>query len=304
MAARFPEPRRWSELELEVARIDAISDFVRRRAAEGSTAYRSAFSKAKAEVERLMHATSNLTSLDSGAAFLADPTLINVARYLDGPPVSADDLAVVAEVSRNPTRIDGSGATAIARVVRAGLDAERFPWLNATPMRQPTGDELDIAVRWTAGLWAVQLTATKLRGESASRQENAVKALLTAVGFGEVKRRRIDTPADLAPGTFCPEALVAGAKCDVPVALRNGRLLLIECKVSSSAVNSVKRLNRETGGKAELWRAAFGAQASTAAVLAGVFRLGNLTQAQNDQRIYLYWERDLTPLADFVGTAF
>lgn len=80
MAARFPEPRRWTELELEVARIDAVSDFVRRRAAEGSTAYRAAFVTAKAEVERLMDATSNLTTLDSGVAFLADPTLVNAAR--------------------------------------------------------------------------------------------------------------------------------------------------------------------------------------------------------------------------------
>jgi len=160
-----------------------------------------------------------------------------------------------------------------------------------------------VAIRWTAGLWAVQRTATQRRGEAASRQEAAVKALLAAEGFTEVPRRSIDSVGDLAPGQYCPEALVAGAKCDVPVALRNGRLLLLECKVSSSAVNSVKRLNRECGDKASRWRGAFGAQAYTGAVLAGVFRCGNIVQAQDIQGIYVYWERDLTPLAEFVRRA-
>ena len=97
----------------------------------------------------------------------------------------------------------------------------------------------------TAALWAVQRTATARRGESATRQEEAVKALLRAKGFTEVPRRDINAIGDLGRGEFCPEAKVAGAKCDVPVGLRNNRYLLIECKVSSSAVNSVlMRLQR------------------------------------------------------------
>ncbi|MGH2771058.1 MAG: XamI family restriction endonuclease [Actinomycetota bacterium] len=56
--------------------------------------------------------------------------------------------------------------------------------------------------------------------------------------------------------------------------------MALECKVSNSALNSVKRLIRETGGKARSWRNAFGLQIVTGAVLAGVYKLGNLLDAQ------------------------
>ena len=46
-----------------------------------------------------------------------------------------------------------------------------------------------------------------------------------------------------------PRNTVYGAKRDVPVRLRDGRLLAIECKVSNGAKNSWKRLNREIAGR-------------------------------------------------------
>ena len=42
---------------------------------------------------------------------------------------------------------------------------------------------------------------------------------------------------------------------------------------------------------------------SASTVLAGVFRLVNLTQAQNEQGIGLFWERDLSSLATFLRAA-
>ncbi len=85
--------------------------------------------------------------------------------------------------------------------------------------------------------------------------------------------------------------------------LRDSRLLLIECKVSNSSLNSIKRLLRETCGKATQWRSGFGERAITAAVLSGVFKLRHLQQAQNDYGVAIFWERDLGPLASFVNTA-
>lgn len=93
---------------------------------------------------------------------------------------------------------------------------------------------------------------------------------------------------------------MVGAKCDVPVMLYDGRLLLIECKVSNSGLNSIKRLIRETCGKANRWRNELGARAITAAVLSGVFKLVHLRQAQNDYGVTIFWERDLQPLAAFL----
>jgi hypothetical protein len=96
-------------------------------------------------------------------------------------------------------------------------------------------------------------------------------------------------------------ATFAGAKCDVPVRLHDGRLLAIECKISNGPKNSWKRLNREVGGKAERWRGHFGGQVVTAAVLAGMYDLSCLLAAQADG-VHVFWEQDLEPLKDFVAS--
>jgi hypothetical protein len=120
-----------------------------------------------------------------------------------------------------------------------------------------------------------------------------------------VPRQPVALASDLQPGTFSREADVAGTKCDIPICLRDRRLLLVECKVSNSALNSVKRLNREVGGKAGRWHQAFGAQAITGAVLAGVFKLRNLQDAQSaaNAGVVIFWEHDLQSLGDFIAGA-
>ena len=108
---------------------------------------------------------------------------------------------------------------------------------------------------------------------------------------------------ELPRGSYGRETNVAGSKCDISVRLRDGRLLAIECKVSNSAINSVKRLIRETGGKSRHWRAQFGVQVVTAAVLAGVYKLGNLLDAQDNYGVAIFWEHNLQPLAEFISAA-
>ena len=118
-------------------------------------------------------------------------------------------------------------------------------------------------------------------------------------GYTQVKRRQIDSFADLLVGLFYLESFVFGQKSDVPVGLRNGRYLLIECKVSGSEVNSYKRLNHETVNKRDTWEKGFAAQAYTGAVLGGVFRPANVLAAQ-DRGVYIFWEHDLSPLVAFL----
>jgi hypothetical protein len=68
------------------------------------------------------------------------------------------------------------------------------------------------------------------------------------------------------------ETPVAGAKADVAAGLPGGRLMIIECKVSNSSVNSHKRIVHDTGGKATIWhREIERANTVVAAVLTGVF---------------------------------
>lgn len=199
-------------------------------------------------------------------------------------------------------RLDLDLARKAARVIEAAIDPERFPWLFESRRRTPTATERRTAIRWTAGLQAVQEIQTGRRGESAARQERAVERTLIDLGFTRVAPRPIDVTSGLAPGEFGREAQVVGIKCDIPIGLRDGRFLFVECKVSNSATNSVKRLNRETGGKAREWGRRFGDRAITAAVLAGVFKLKNLKDAQ-DGGVVIFWERDLATLAEFVQAA-
>jgi len=105
---------------------------------------------------------------------------------------------------------------------------------------------------------------------------------------------------DVARGHFTREIILAGSKCDVAVRLHDGRLLALEAKVSNSELNSIKRLIRETGGKARVWDRAFGEQVVTGAVLSGVFKLRHLIDAQDKHGLAIFWEHDLSPLSEFV----
>lgn len=305
MSTRYLPPPRWTDAQLETGRQDATADFVRERLAEGAERYQPALARCMEAVRELFEATSYLRDLPTGSALTSHPTLISPSRYLGGPPISEGDLDVLAGYSvAKRRRLDAGLAKVAASVIEAALDRARFPWLFADPVRNPTPEELETAVKWTAGLWAAQEVQTQRRGQSAARQEAAVAGVLDETGFLRVQVDEIDyTARNLSPGQYSREAKVVGAKCDIPVMLRDSRLLLIECKVSNSGVNSIKRLIRETCGKAAHWRAQFGERAITAAVLSGVFKLRHLQEAQNVHGVAIFWERELRPLVSFIQAA-
>lgn len=300
----YAAPPAWNDAVLELGRRQAIANFIAARNAEGGAQYRSAFAANVAMVAELFATTGDLLHFSAGTALAAHPRLIRAARYLGAPPVSADDLDTLAEARiATRKRLDADLGEKAAKVIAATLDRERFPWLFATPRRAPTDTERATALRWTAGLMTVQEVQTGRRGESSARQEETVERVLLDQGFAKVAPRPIEVSGGLEPGQFCRETHVAGTKCDIPIGLRDGRFLFVECKVSNSATNSVKRLNRECGGKAAHWRSVFGDRAVSAAVLAGVFKLKNLQDAQAVSRLTLLWEHDLDPLADFLQAA-
>ena len=74
----------------------------------------------------------------------------------------------------------------------------------------------------------------------------------------------------------------------------------IECKVSNSSTNSVKRLNNDAAVKAVSWKSDFGTvQVVPAAVLSGVYKLHNLKDAQ-DRGLTLFWSHDIAELIDWI----
>ena len=119
--------------------------------------------------------------------------------------------------------------------------------------------------------------------------------------FKEVKRRHVNTMGDAPkPGEFCPESKLGTRKADFIVGLFDGRLLPIECKVSNSGINSIKRLNNDAAAKAEDWQKQFGTnQVVPMAILAGVFELQHLENAQ-ERGLTLIWALRLKDLTDFI----
>lgn len=300
----FIDPPLWTNEQLEEGRQYGIALFIAERSATLGPRYQETLARNIAFVTDLFAASDNLRDLATGQALAAQPALVDAARYLAGPPISQDVFDVLAGTSiAKRKRLDTDQARQAALLLETVLDQRRFPWLFETPPRQPTATEREVAIAWTAGLKTSQEVATELRTQSSTRQEQAVAAILERAGFARREGKNITFVDDLERGSYRRETLVAGTKCDIPARLHDGRLLLIECKVSNTGTNSVKRLNRECGGKAAKWRAAFGQSAVCAAVIAGVFRLVNLQDAQASDRLTLFWEHDLTPLERFLAQA-
>lgn len=294
-----PVPEYTAE-ELDAQRAQAVRRFIEERLAESGTGYRAEYEKILPTVKELFKATDNLANLDP-ETLVADKKLLDSLRFLAAPPISEDDLNTLAQLPLAKRRkISVELAQAAVQVLGGMIDTIRCPWI--AEQRQSDEHEISAAIRWTAGLMAVERVRTKRRTESAARQQEAVRQLLLGHGWTEVHVGRIRTLDDLPRGSFSGEAMLGGNKCDVPIRLQDGRLLAVECKASNSATNSVKRLIRETAGKAAQWKNEFGNQVITAAVLSGVFKLANLIDAQ-ERGVAIFWEHDLGQLWRFVENA-
>ena len=301
-------PPVWDVETLSTDRLTAIADFVAQRNAEGGSQYRAAVAKSVTDVEALFSFTDDLRTFGTGVALASHPSLSGIARYLCGPPVSGDDLDTIAGAKlAGRSRLSIEDAQRIEGVILVAIDRDRFPWVGRTA-REPSAIEREVGVRWTAGLKAAQEVATGRRGISSKRQQEAVRKMLRGIGnptFNGVRRRNINSIRDLAPGEYVEsECSVRGSNCDVAIAAHDGRLVLVEAKVSNSGVNSYKRLIHECGQKATHWRQEFGNEAITVAVLSGVFELKNLTTAQlRGAPIVLFWEHHLDAFGDFLRAA-
>ncbi len=299
------QPPQWSEEDLDKASREATEIFRKERLEEPLEDYLEAFDDCLGNVEDLFETTIDLTELDESAIqFLTDQKLLGVFRYLSGPPISDDDLKTVAEVpSLNPAQLrnDPEAVQRIISVIRMGMDRRRFPWVREE--REPTETEKKAAILASAALMATQRVGTERRSKGKKAQEGMVSGVLTGAGLIEVANRKVLTLTDAPePGQFCGESYLGDRKADFLVRLWDHRIMAIECKVSNSATNSVKRLNNDAAAKAEAWIKDFGTrQVVPAAVLSGVYKLHNLEDAQN-RGLALFWAHDLRALTDWIAT--
>lgn len=225
-------------------------------------------------------------------------------RYLAGPPISDDDLRVLAEVESLAPGVLKKNPDILRKlfdVIERVVDPYRFPWMAEGKM--PSSDQREAALMASSVLLAAQRIATERRNEGKDIQETKVKTYLRDLGFSEVAPQKINTIVKGPQAMqFCAECQLGDRKADVVLRLHDTRLMAIECKVSNSATNSVKRLNNDAAVKSDYRLRQFGtSQVVPAAVLSGVFKVLNLEQAQ-ERGLALFWSHALDRLGAFIAS--
>lgn len=298
----FATPTFWGADQLDEDIATAIENFRQERYSESADLYPGFFEKVQANLETLLEQTIDLADLTENAQeVLKKPKLTEALRYVAAPPISADDLKTLVDATSTKQFSDDKVSKRIVETIQATLDKHRFPWV--LEGRSPTPDEKNAAIIASAALMATRQIETYRRNQAKKMQEAAVKAALIAHGFQEVHRRFIRTVKDApSPGEFCGESKLGAQrprKADIVVGLWDSRIMSIECKVSNSATNSVKRLNNDAAAKAEFWRGHFGDFVTSTAVISGVFKRLNIEAAQKSG-LMIVWAHRLSDLTDFI----
>lgn len=295
----------WTEDELDEDRKRALTTFRRERLEEPVEIYGKFFDNVKRVIEDLLESTVDLSLIDEQAVDILSERASQVAfRYLAGPPISEDDLKTLVDtnsLARTTLQRDPDLVTRVIDTVLSVLDRRRFPWV--LEHREPSAAERDAAILATASLAAMRGAETKRRTQGKAAQESAVHQALLSTGYIEVSLPNA-TARTLAhapkPGEFCKEATLAGRKADLIVGLWDHRVMPIECKVSNSSLNSIKRLNNDAAAKAEGWLNDLGqVQIVPVAVLSGVYGLNSLENAQR-RGLTLYWAHRLSDLTGWI----
>ncbi|HEY3782613.1 MAG TPA: XamI family restriction endonuclease [Fimbriimonadaceae bacterium] len=235
------------------------------------------------------------------AALMRSSNKKTAFRYLAAPPISEDDLKVLADAKLSATALKSNpdSAKRVREIVLHILDPHRFIW--AKEQREPSQMEREIAIASSAALVAAKKVETSRRSSARKLQEEGVKSILAELDYLEVPKRNIQLLSQ-GPnrGEFCGESKLGNTRADLVIRLFDDRVLAIECKASNSEVNSFKRVNHEAAGKAKQWLGAFGNnQIVPSAVLSGVFNVNNLQTAQAEG-LNLFWSHRLADLIDFI----
>lgn len=300
-------PPRWTSAELTQDAATAAAKFRSGRLAVSDT-WAAHCQHARGKFESLFAVLSDLNPgaiSDDKLAEAYGLGLGEALRYLAGPPISDDDLQVIADVDSVAPGVlkkDPDALRKVFGVIGRVIDPHRFPWVAAGGA--PTARQREAALLASSVLLAAQRIATERRSEGKDGQETMLKEYLRTLGFVETPAAAIRTIVKGPQAMqFCAECLLGERKADVVLRLHDTRLLAIECKVSNSATNSVKRLNNDAAVKAEYWIKQFGtAQVVPVAALAGVFKVLNLEQAQA-RGLSLFWSHDLAKLGAFIDSS-
>ena len=296
-------PPVWTKEELDTARIRSEDHFRQGRHTEPLESYLDLFDDYQGIVEEVLEQTVDLAKLRTEALdLLVDKRKLEVFRYLSGPPVSEDDLKVLIQaksLAASRFRSDPNLVDRLVSFIQDWHDRRRFPWIQES--WEPEEHDRKAAVLATSALLAMRRLETMRRNHGKKFQEQLVATQLRRSRFDPVSPQKVSTLSKAPkPGQFCRECLFGSRKADFIIGLPDGRTMALECKVSNSATNSIKRLNNDAAIKAVTWRNEFGTvQVVTAAVLGGVYALRNLIDAQ-EKGLTIFWAHDLTAMLDWM----
>lgn len=263
----------------------------------------------------LLEATDDLRELATSPDALRTRSVLEMARFVPSPFISAGDLDTLTEScfgawvqqtgDRGQVPSDDAFALA-AEILSEEADPYRAPWLDAG--RTPSDQEREEFIRATIALRFNSFFTAQRRSEGAKRQETAIRKALTDAGYAEVKLPKdLTDPIEQMPErTFSPAARnLRNTSVDVPIRLPNDHptgltFIALEAKDTNTEVNSRKRL-LEVMQKAETWnRAGLPFQFRTAAVVSGSLPLDRLKEAQA-AGVMIFWEHRLEDLDEFLA---
>lgn len=306
-ASQLRQPPRWTSEELERDRQRAVEIFRKQRLEEPLEVYLEAFDDKQKAFEDLLELTVDLTQVHERAIeILTNERLRDALRYIAGPPISDDDWKTLADATFAAKTLKAEPAMAerLIQTVFSVLDRRRFPWIQENREPNPAENESVSAVLASAAMFAMRRAETHRRSESKTAQELFVEESLTERGFVKVSPHAVRTLAEApGPGQFCRESMLGTRKADFIVGLHDRRVMPLECKVSNSFTNSIKRLNNDAAAKAEVWRRDFGEMnVIPAAVLSGVYKLHHLEDVQR-RGLTLLWSHSLeTQMLDWLDS--
>ena len=265
--------------------------------------YLRAFQTHETNVRRLLEESAHLRKLRERAAeVVSDHGLLEALSGVAGPPISLQDLKTLAGVQRlSPAgiRVDPTRATRVVETVLNGLDRMRFPWISED--RDPTDAEKHAAIQSSSALLATLEVTAGRQTEGGSRQEEEVHDALLERGLRGIPARTVATTSDSPRlGEFCRESVFAGRRADFLIGLWDNRLMVLECRLSSSPLHLGRRLRDEAGVKAAHWIDAYGAPIVIAVVLSGIFRLSDLVAVQASG-VGLFWSHHISDLTDWIN---
>lgn len=254
--------------------------------------------KSRAELERAIEATANLTGIRE--ALEVSGAYVRALRHLMAPPLSQDQFKLACAAWSKGTEKNGrplkpDQAEVVAKTIST--------WLDPRITQELAQGSHETALRGAIYLMASQMYQTERRNVLAAAQEEGACEVLDAMGFTRTPSVSVDQHGIVGPRCYMRKtnfltADGASHEVDIAVGFEKNLVLALECKVSNDATNSIKRVN-DVLKKHEAWKKQWGKFLVTGALLQGVFAAKDIERLRQE-RVQVVWSHRLDGFRDLI----